>query len=430
MERDRLQHIYGLQGAGIFSNSKLYHAEGQYDFSRKIEVIDLLVGGNFRRFNMFTNGTLFDDEDGPITINEYGAFIQAGKRLLEDRLKLNASLRYDKNQNFEGRFTPRASAILLLAKSHHFRTSFQTGFRNPTPGDQYIRLNVGPITILGGVPDNSRDLQAYTNSFTASSVGMFGQAFGQAVGSGTPPPQAVMENKDLLVKSNVPYIKPEQVTTFEAGYRWLANNRLYLDVNYYYSTYQDFILNTVVIEPESPVLLPDNSINPAAAFDILSGNIHAYQLFTNAADRVSAQGVTAGLQYAFPRNFLAGLSGTWAALDLKDSDPDNIPGFNTPKFRTSASFGNSNIGKNLGFNLMWRWQDAFDWYGTFNGLRPGRIPAFSMFDAQASYRLVNMKSIVKIGAQNLLNKQVYQAYGSPSIGGIYYVSLTFDELLR
>jgi iron complex outermembrane receptor protein len=32
--KDKYQFIQGLTGAGIFSNSKLYHAEGQYDFSK------------------------------------------------------------------------------------------------------------------------------------------------------------------------------------------------------------------------------------------------------------------------------------------------------------------------------------------------------------------------------------------------------------
>ena len=38
--------------------------------------------------------------------------------------------------------------------------------------------------------------------------------------------------------------------------------------------------------------------------------------------------------------------------------------------------------------------------------------------------------MLKFGASNLLNNQVYQAYGSPSIGAIYYVSLVFDQALR
>ncbi len=32
---------------------------------------------------------------------------------------------------------------------------------NPTIGDQYIKLNVGPIIILGGAPVNSVGLNAY-----------------------------------------------------------------------------------------------------------------------------------------------------------------------------------------------------------------------------------------------------------------------------
>jgi len=57
-QKERLIGIQGMGGAGILSQSKLYHAEGQYDFSNQIKVVNLLAGGNFRMFDMFTNGTL------------------------------------------------------------------------------------------------------------------------------------------------------------------------------------------------------------------------------------------------------------------------------------------------------------------------------------------------------------------------------------
>src|SRR5690606_36765228 len=98
-EKERYIDIQGLAGAGILSQSKLYHVEGQYDFT-KIELFDLLVGGNFRMYDMFTNGTLFDDADGPIAIKEGGAFTQVSKAVLDEKLRLTGSLRYDKNQNF------------------------------------------------------------------------------------------------------------------------------------------------------------------------------------------------------------------------------------------------------------------------------------------------------------------------------------------
>jgi outer membrane receptor protein involved in Fe transport len=429
-EKERLIKTQGLSGAGILSQSKLYHMEGQYDLSSRLKVVDLLVGGNFRMYDMFTNGTLFDDKGKSIIIREGGAFVQVGKKLLDNKLKLSASARYDKNQNFDGRMTPRASAVYTLADNHHFRSSFQTGFRNPTPGDQYIKLNAGPITILGGVPANSEGMTVYQNSFTSASLGPFFGAFGQAVAQGTSPQEALMQAKDLLVKSNVEYIRPERVKVFEVGYKGMIARSMVVDVNYYFSSYNDFLLNQVVMEPQSAVLGPDGTVNPQAAMDLLEGRSHLYQLYTNAKDRVTAQGATVGLTAMLNGNYTVGSNVTYASFDLRNANPNDIPAFNTPKFRTTVTFGNSKLTDNLGFNVAWRWQDAYDWTSTFNQLRPGRIDAFSVVDAQLSYKILPVKSIIKIGGSNILNNKIYQAYGSPSIGAIYYVSVTFDELLR
>jgi hypothetical protein len=186
----------------------------------------------------------------------------------------------------------------------------------------------------------------------------------------------------------------------------------------------------VVIQPESPVLAPDGTVNPAAAFDIVNGNSHLFQLYTNASDRVTAQGATFGITYLLPKNYTFGANATWSDFNIQEADPNDIPAFNTPAFRTNFTFGNSAVTKTIGFNIAWRWQDAFDWTSTFNQMRPGRIEAYSVFDAQVSFKLLPIKSILKVGGSNIFNNQVYQAYGSPSIGSMYYLSITFDELLR
>ncbi len=423
-KKDSLIDIQGLSGAGILSQSKFYHAEGQYDFSRHVKFIELLAGGNFRMYDMFTNGTLFDDVNNEILIKEGGVFVQASRKLFNDNLKLTASLRYDKNQNFKGRFTPRASAVYTIAENHHFRASYQTGFRNPTPGDQYIKLNAGPITILGGVPDNSRGMNVYENTFTAGSLGPFFGAFETAVGQGASPMDAIMMAKDLLVKSDVEYIKPEKIQTFELGYRSKIKQKLLVDVSYYFSSYTDFILNQVVMQPQHPVFGNDGEINPEAAMDLLNGDSHLFQLYTNSADRVTSQGATLGITWLLPRQFTIGGNITWAELNLRNANPEDIPAFNTPKFRTAITFTNPSVTDRIGFSLAWRWQDAFDWYGTFNQLRPGRIKAYSIADAQVSYRMPMV--VLRLGGNNIFNNQVYQAYGSPSIGAVYYVSLLFD----
>lgn len=428
-QKDLLIAKLGLSGAGILSQSKFYHIEGQYDLSNKIKVVDILVGGNFRLYNMFTNGTLFDDLNHKIIVKEGGAFLQLTKSLLEEKLKLMGSLRYDKSQNFDGRITPRATMVYTLARNHNFRASYQTGFRNPTPGDQYIKLNAGPITILGGAPDNSSGMNVYENSFTSTSLGPFFGAFGAAVAGGAAPNDAIMISKDLLVKSDVAYIKPERVQTFEIGYKAIIAGNLLVDANYYFSSYNDFLLNQVVMQPNSPVLGSDGLINPQAAADLLSGQSHLFQLYTNASDRVTTQGATVGFTLLLPANYTLGANLTWAEFNLRNANPNDIPAFNTPKLRTSITFGNSALTKKLGFNVACRWQDAYDWTSTFNQMIPGRIEAHSIFDAQVSYKFLPLKTI-KLGASNLFNKKINEAYGSPSIGAIYYLSIIFDQFLN
>jgi iron complex outermembrane receptor protein len=428
--KDRLIQTRGLAGAGILSQCSLRHIEGMYDFSPILKVINFQVGGNYRKYYLNTGGTLFDDKDKNLTNGEYGFFAQASKSLWKDHLKLTVSGRYDKNENFDGRFTPRASAVFSPTEDHHFRVSYQTGFRNPTIGDQYIKLNVGPIIILGGAPVNSQGLNAYENSVTIASFSQFASAFGADMQKGTPFPQAVANNKDKLVKSNVPYIKSEKVKSYEIGYKGLIAKKVLVDVNYYFSQYTDFMINTVVARAKSNILLADGSVNPAAAAELLGADRQLFQLYTNAADKVSIQGVSAGVTYSLPKNYKLNVNTTFIDFNIKNADPNNIPAFNTPKWKTNVVFGNAKLTDKLGFNLAWHWQESFDWYGTFTEMRPGRVQAYNLVDAQVSYRIPSLKTIVKVGGSNIGNKYIVQAYGSPAVGGLYYVSLNFDQLFR
>lgn len=61
-------------------------------------------------------------------------------------------MRYDKNQNFDGQFSPRISAVASFGQSN-FRSSYQTGFRIPTTQNQYIDLKVPAATLIGGLPE-------------------------------------------------------------------------------------------------------------------------------------------------------------------------------------------------------------------------------------------------------------------------------------
>jgi outer membrane cobalamin receptor len=127
-------------GARFADKSAMYHYEGQYNLSDKVHFAEVLAGATFRRYSLNSKGTIFADTAGAIGINEYGGYLQVQKRLLKEVLKLTGSIRYDKNENFKGRFTPRFSALIKVAEDNNIRLSYQTAYRFPSTQDQYINL--------------------------------------------------------------------------------------------------------------------------------------------------------------------------------------------------------------------------------------------------------------------------------------------------
>ncbi len=154
-------------GAKFIDHSRLMHGEFNYNFADMIDIFELQIGGNFRRYSLFSDGTIFneDPDEGTdfkrITINEFGIYGQISKTLAE-ALKLTASLPYDKNENFEGQVTPRVSAVYTFNESHNIRASFQTGFRNPDTQAQFIYFDLGTNTLLGSAKANAEAIMACT----------------------------------------------------------------------------------------------------------------------------------------------------------------------------------------------------------------------------------------------------------------------------
>jgi len=58
------------------------------------------------------------------------------------------------------------------------------------------------------------------------------------------------------------------------------------------------------------------------------------------------------------------------------------------------------------------------------------VEAYSTLDAQVSYKLPKIKSILKVGGSNILNQYYIQTFGNPSVGALWYISLTFDEMFN
>lgn len=419
-------------GSKFQDNSKIYHADANYNFSEIIGFADIQVGGSTRTYELNSSGTIYTDNDGPIRYSEFGVYTQIQKKLLEDRLKLTGSLRYDKSELFDGFFSPRLAAGYTLGenKNHNLRASFQTGFRNPTTQDLYIGLDVGRAILIGGAKDNlERDVRtygvsqeaqdnlgqpatieksgdgAYNNSYLASSL----QAFGA---SGNP--------ADLKV-ANSNLAKPEQVTSFELGYRGKVSD-VVIDLSGYYNIYKDFLSNETVVSTYYGEA-GDNSLSVLA---LANGDYQAYQTYTNSEANVNSYGATLGIDTKVLGGFDLGANYTYSKLDFdQEANPDFRTNFNTPEHKFKANFGKTDLFENIGFNVAYRWSDSYFWEASFGD---GQVPSFSVLDAQVNFTVPSLKSNFKVGASNLLGDEYFTAFGTGYVGSQYYVSWTINNL--
>lgn len=398
--------------------SKMYHAEAQYDFSELLDnKIELQAGGNFRTFDLRSNGTIFPDQNGGIQINEFGGYIQAAKSVIPEILKLSGSLRFDKNQNFNGQINPRLSAVYTFAKNNNLRASFQTGFRNPTTQGQYIDLNIISARLLGGLEENYLKYNLTTNAYTGGSVQEYRNAYFNN-------PAAGMGSYASLLEPVTTFdpVKPERVKSIELGYKSLFSNRFLVDAVYYYNIYTDFITQ-VRIHKAAGNIATDASALPS----LLSSDAdNTFQIYTNLSDQVTSQGMALGLTYSLNGGYQLGGNYSWNKL-IGGFTNNNLSEFNTPEHKFNINFGNRKLIDNLGFNVTYRWQSAFEWQSSF---AIGDVDAYNTLDAQVSYRMKPLKSILKLGGSNILNKYYIQSLGGPDIGAIYYISITFDELMN
>lgn len=407
--KDQITNTPLPRGARFTDKTNLYHLEGMYNLSKFINFAEVIVGANYRIYDLNSEGTLFlQKPDGKeYDIKEYGGYIQASKRILADNLKLTGSIRYDKNENFDGQFSPRLSAVYTVAKTHNIRLSYQTGFRIPTTQDQYINLNTPQARLIGGLPIFRERFNMINNPvYTIPALQEYPQ-------TGVLKPYQFKE------------FKPERVQSYEIGYKSLIGNKLMIDAYYYYNSYKNFSGQQVVVQ-SNPVEGPSN---PRALLG-LEGSRQFYAFPENSSGTITAHGWALGLDYALPKGFTLGGNVAYNSL-IKGDDNLVQMQFNTPRYRSNVSFGNRNLVKNLGFNIVWRWQDAFLWESSFTLPAESTIvPAYNSIDAQISYKIPSIKSILKIGGSNIFNRYYTQAFGNPSVGGLYYISLTFDELLN
>jgi len=432
-------------GTMFYDKSRLYHAHAEYKFN--IGESKFTAGTNARIYKPDSDGSIFEDgfikhfvevidtnhlfvidtiiEDLQIVNKEYGIYAGFNRDFISKTLKLSATMRLDKNQNFDFLYSPAASIVYIPSEKDVLRVSLSSAIRNPTLTDQYLNYDVGQAILLGNL-----------NGFG------YDQYF---------------VNIDSLIQYTLPYpynpkallggflqvdpIRPEKVKTIETGYRTTLFNKLYIDVSAYYSLYDDFIgyqTGASFRFDSTRVAVKQDVIDGWATavgdtiddyMSMLLSSIQGYRVAANAKDKVSTKGFTIGMNYFLNQHITINGNYSWNKLNKEGTDDPIIPAYNTPEHKFNIGFAARDLSlisnsHHWGFSINYKWVEGFIFEGSPQFT--GEVPSYAQLDAQINKEIPSVHATFKIGASNLLNDLTYQVYGGPRVGRMMYASLQFD----
>ena len=406
--------------------SKRFNAEAQYNNNFEKAGLSLVVGMSYQKDKPNTYGTSLIDANQLVEVTQYGGAIQLEKTFPSD-FKLVAAARLDHHSLFKNMFSPK----LALVKG--------------VPGGS-VRLTYG------------KAFAAPIILFQRASV--FGLVFGNGDGVSYVPNGA-----PLTTTANTVPLQPEQINTWEFGYKGTVGKKLYIDINGYYSNSKNFLSPAITVGGRAlsvgnipittPLLLPGT-----VTAGVLNGA--AFSTYFNYGE-VASYGVDLGLNYYFNDNVSWAFKYSWFGSDItKDNikNDANRDGYvsleerslNAPANRFSSTLSFQNMAKGKMFlNISMRWVESYDLYsgnqiGTkvgagsrgvvYGGVNPlnnlprnyvknfnwGALGGFTTFDISTGVKL-NSQLSIGAGISNLFNVKQLEFVGSPSIGRLFSVEL-------
>ena len=463
-------------GTKFYDKSALYHLQGEYIFDIN-NIGRLTVGANARLYTPDSNGSIFDDgfdevydfifdENGDTITNviisgfnplnpwevtydtvpvldtsyvrkkiknfEYGIYAGFDANLLKETVLLNATLRMDKNQNFDYLFSPAASIVWKASEKDLIRLSFSSALRNPTLTDQYLNYDYGTGILLGNLNGFG-----YNEYFVdADSL----RTWANYNGVNDPLIQELANNALTNGRLYIDPIKPEKVKTIELGFRTTLWEKLYVDASYYFSTYKDFIGYQIgasyTTTQTSELVANENDVENGWAenigdtidnyFAVNMPSIQGYRLAVNAKGIVNTQGFSIGMNYFLPKSYTLNFNYSWNILINNDDRDPIIPAYNTPEHKFNIGLSGK-VSDLFNFQINYKWIEGFLFEGSpqFTGF----VNSYGLLDLQMNKSIDITNEIpltIKLGSSNILNNQVYQAYGGPRIGRLSYLALLFE----
>jgi len=409
----RMDRAYIDSASIATDNSELWDSEVQLRYT--ISNTDIVGGFQYRYYN--PKASFLSGPDNPaavsfgaardITATEIGGYLQLDRRFFDNKLRATLAARYDKHTYYDPQFSPKIAFVYSPVPDQNIRISFNRAFKVPVILENHLFLlgglargNVGGFTVItgGGGTPNLADAEA----------------------------QARAQGRQI---TRYGALRPEQVNSFELGYKGVISDKLFLDVVGYYSIYNDFI--SPAFEIANPA--PGAAVTPTYAYDNRTG-----QILTNTAGqtgrvvtyfnygKATILGFDIGATYFFTKD--VSLDASFSYINLADSDNPfeaqgiplvlNVP---TTKYKATLTAKNQLV-KNSFISLHGRHIPGYLFRaGRWNG----RLQDRTVVDLTLGYEWRPQGLTFQVGMNNIFDNKTPDVLGSPIMRRFVSASLTY-----
>ncbi|MBM3908642.1 MAG: TonB-dependent receptor [Gemmatimonadetes bacterium] len=308
-----------------------------------------------------------------ITASQLGGYLQFEAPLPGD-VRLVGAGRYDKHENYDPQFSPKAALLWTPVQDQTVRVTYNRAFKSPT----LLQTNF------------------YFPNFSPF-VGIFGNKDGFQV-----------KNAAGAVVAAYDPIQPETNTTYELGYKGVVKDRLYIDIAAYKATYDNFLSPLIIIANPLLGAAATNAYN-AATGKMVGSEVNAgpqVALTYVNVGKAKISGVDAGARlYITPQLTLSSNISILKVDTIETPSSGSLvtaateaTAFNSPTLKWTVGLDDAQLVGHVSGGLMLR---TVNEYFFRSGVNVGRLPGFTTLDLNVGADLPWQGTRLMVRVQNL-----------------------------
>ena len=402
-------------GNRVKESPQRFNAEAQYNHKFEKKGLFLVAGLSYQKDMPRAYGITLVDSLQRIYIRQAGVVLQLEKSLPWD-LGFVGALRWDNHSNFGNFISPKLGLVKHFGNGN-IRITWGRAYSMPSVLFQYA--NTGGLFYGNGegikyIPNLSRFSDPASPKITAP-------------------------------------LKPEEINTWEFGYKGTIAKKIYVDFNFYYGLSKNFFSPSVAVGGRT-ISLGDRPVhhNPFFAGQVVNDTLkNASFLTVFNFGTVKVYGIDAGITFTVNKFISFAFKYSWLGSDITKGSADNDAnkdGFvsldekslNSPKNRAVAILSFQNLCRQkLLVNVSARYVQQYEFYSgnqistkTGGGNRGvvkgpngisylknfdwGALGGFTSIDLSSGYKINSMLS-AGVNITNLFNTDQREFAGSPLI---------------